>query len=68
MMLAKLLRKKKVLQFELYGHLNHMAQTFDQFATVQGVPSARELGWVDWNFVCSTVCPILPGNLVEVAG
>ena len=28
---------------------------------VQGVPSARGLGWVDLSFVCSTVCLILPG-------
>ena len=28
----------------------------------KGVPCARGLaGWVDLNFECSTVCPILPG-------
>ena len=25
------------------------------------IPSARGLGWVYLNFLCSTVCPILPG-------
>ena len=29
--------------------------------SIQGVPSARRLGWVDINFECSTVCLILPG-------
>ena len=28
---------------------------------LQGVPSARGLGWVDLDFEYSTVCPILPG-------
>ena len=28
---------------------------------VQGVPSGRGLGWVELNFECSTVCPIMPG-------
>ena len=31
---------------------------------VQGVPSARGLGWVDLNFECSTVRRILPGLMV----
>ena len=31
------------------------------FITVQGVQYARVLSWVDLNFECSTVCPILPG-------
>ena len=38
---------------------------------LQGVPSARGLGWVDLDFEYSTVCPILPwadGSLAEVAG
>ena len=29
--------------------------------SVQGVPSARGLGWIDLDFECSTVGPILPG-------
>ena len=27
--------------------------------SLQGVPSARALGWIDLDFECSTVCPIL---------
>ena len=27
---------------------------------VQGVPCAHGLGWVDLNFECSAVCPIMP--------
>ena len=30
---------------------------------IQGVSSARGLGWVDFIFACSTVCPILPGTV-----
>ena len=28
---------------------------------IQAVPSTRGMGWVDLNFECSIVCPILPG-------
>ena len=45
------------------GRLHHVILQ-DNFLLVirllQGVPSARGLGWVDLNFECSTVCPILP--------
>ena len=34
---------------------------FAFFSFVQGVPSACGLSWVDLNFKCPTVCPILPG-------
>ena len=30
---------------------------------LQSVPSARGVGWVDINFDCSTVCPIVPGMM-----
>ena len=37
---------------------------------LQGVPSARGLGWVDWNFECSTVpnSAWADGNLTKAAG
>ena len=33
---------------------------------IKGIPCARGLGWVDFDFEWSTVCPILPG-LIGIA-
>ena len=50
----------------------HVSNKVEREPVVQGVRSARGLGWVHFNFECSTVCPILPGrvdgNLAEAAG
>ena len=35
--------------------------------SLQGVTPACELGWVDLNFQCSSVCRIMPGLMSIVA-
>ena len=36
-------------------------KTLEVVNQLQGVQCARGLDWVDLDFECSTVCPILPG-------
>ena len=42
-------------------HKREGKEYFYGSSTLQGVPSTRGLGWVDLNFDCSTVFPILHG-------
>ena len=45
-----------------FGVTNTDGQSlFWGMSCLQGDSSGRGLGWVDMNFECSTVCPILPG-------
>ena len=47
--------------FDISGRLDRECPKLATVRNVQGVPSVHGMGWVDWNFECSTVYPILPG-------